>query len=361
MTNAIGATPQPSYLLPPRFIRPDESGYQGADARKIELVPSLAVLESGRIWATWYAGPAPAEDNNNYVVLATSDDRGQTWCERWIVDMHGDGKSRAYDPELWVDPVGRLWSFWNQSVLHEGKIAGVWGAVIQGADGDHPEPQQPRRLTDGVMMCKPTVLADGTWLLPVSIWRTMDFSARVVASADNGESFEVRGACNVPESERVYDEHMIVERGDGSLWMLVRINSGIGESFSRDGGRSWSALQMSSLGHPSSRFFIRRLASGRLLLVKHGKIGETLGRTNLTAFLSDDDGESWLGGLLLDDREEVSYPDGQQAADGVLYIAHDFSRTGAKEIMLSRFTEDDVLAGKIVSPQGQLRRRINSR
>lgn len=120
-------------------------------------------------------------------------------------------------------------------------------------------------------------------------------------------------------------------------------------------------MQKSSLGHPSSRFFIRRLASGERLLVKHGKIGESIGRTNLTAFLSDDDGESWFGGLLLDDREQVFYLDGQQTADGVLYITHDFSRTGAKEILLSRFTEEDVLAGKIVSPQGQLRLRINSR
>ncbi len=353
-------TEQP-FLRPPAFIRPGEAGYQGSETRKIELVSSLAVLNAGRIWATWYAGKEPAEDNNNYVVLASSDDGGDSWQERWIVDVCSPGKARAFDPEVWVDPAGQLWSFWNQSVMHEGKIAGVWASVIQDAAGVAARPLPPRRLTDGVMMCKPTVLTDGTWLLPVSTWRTSDFSARVVASEDHGKSFHIRGACDVPEAERIYDEHMIVERKDGILWMLIRVNSGIGESYSRDGGRSWSKLQICSLGHPSSRFFIRRLASGNLLLVKHGKIGQTITRTNLMAFLSADDGVSWQGGLLLDDREEISYPDGQQAVDGTIYITHDFSRKRAKEILLSRFTEEDVLAGRIVSAPGRLRIGINKR
>ncbi len=351
--------PDTAFLQPPQFIRADETGYPTRSTRKIELVSSLAVLASGRIWATWYAGKTPAEDHNNYVVLATSDDDGESWSERWVIDPDGEGPARAFDPELWVDPRGRLWSFWNQAVLHEGKVAGVWGSIIDDADGDDPRPGEPRRITDGVMMCKPTVLADGTWLLPASTWRTTAHSARVIASRDEGDSFELRGACDVAEEERVFDEHMIVERRDGSLWMLVRIRSGIGESVSTDGGRTWSPLQVSSLGHPSSRFFIRRLASGNLLLVKHGPIGEQTARTDLTAYLSDDDGRTWIGGLLLDDREKISYPDGQQTEDGTIYITYDFSRTEFREILMARFTEDDIRAGQPVSSRARLRLLIN--
>ena len=38
------------------------------------MVPSLAVTPGGRMWATWYAGITPGQDENNYVVLATSGD-----------------------------------------------------------------------------------------------------------------------------------------------------------------------------------------------------------------------------------------------------------------------------------------------
>ena len=69
---------------------------------------------------------------------------------------------------------------------------------------------------------------------------------------------------------------------------------------------------------PHARFFIRRLASGKLLLVKHDPPdGKT--RSHLTAYLSDDDGATWEGGLMIDERPGVSYPDGVQAPDGTLY------------------------------------------
>jgi hypothetical protein len=61
------------------------------------------------------------------------------------------------------------------------------------------------------------------------------------------------------------------------------------------------------------------------------------------AFLSEDDGKNWSGGLLLDERPGVSYPDGQQAADGSIYIIYDFRRTGDQHILMTSFTEDDVI------------------
>ena len=59
----------------------------------------------------------------------------------------------------------------------------------------------------------------------------------------------------------------------------------------------------------------------------------------MTAFLSDDDGISWPYHLLLDGRENVSYPDGTEAQDGRLYLIHDFARSNGGYILLSRITE----------------------
>jgi predicted neuraminidase len=82
-----------------------------------------------------------------------------------------------------------------------------------------------------------------------------------------------------------------------------------------------------------------------LLLVKNGPTDQRIpGRTDLTAFLSDDDGKSWQGGLLLDERGKVSYPDGFQAPDGQIMILYDWNRSTDAEILLAKFREEDVLA-----------------
>ena len=63
-------------------------------------IPSLAIAPNGRLWATWYAGPSPAEDDNNYCVLSTSDDDGRTWREVFVADPDGMGIRRTFDPEV---------------------------------------------------------------------------------------------------------------------------------------------------------------------------------------------------------------------------------------------------------------------
>ncbi|MEA3480000.1 MAG: sialidase family protein [Bacteroidota bacterium] len=324
-------------------------------SRRFQGIPSLAITPEGRLWATWYAGITPGEDQNNYVVVATSGDGGKTWKENLIIDPDPDGPVRAFDPELWLDPEGRLWSFWAQTIGHDGTIAGVWARINNDPDRDGSKWSQPRRLTDGIMMCKPTVLSSGEWILPASTWRDTDNSARVVVSADKGQTFSIRGACNVPREVRNYDEHMIIERKDRSLWMLVRTSYGIGESISKDQGKTWSTLTPSSIQHPSARFFIRRLQSGNLLLVKHGAVNERTGRSHLTAYVSEDDGLTWSGGLLLDERSGVSYPDGQQRTDGTIHIIYDYSRTGDREILMATFTEEDVMAGDPTASSVSLR------
>ncbi|MDR3199285.1 MAG: glycoside hydrolase, partial [Planctomycetaceae bacterium] len=85
----------------------------------------------------------------------------------------------------------------------------------------------------------------------------------------------------------------------------------------------------------------------------------TAERSHLQAFISDDDGKTWKGGLMLDERKGVSYPDGDQTKDGTIFVIYDFDRTGAKEILMARFTEEDVLAGKVVTSNSALRLLVN--
>jgi len=67
-------------------------------------------------------------------------------------------------------------------------------------------------------------------------------------------------------------------------------------------------------------------------------------RSHLMAFISKNDGKSWSRGLLIDQREGVSYPDGQETADGTIHIVYDYNRTTNQNIFITSFTENDILA-----------------
>jgi hypothetical protein len=232
------------------------------------------------------------------------------------------------------------------------------------------------------MMNKPVVDGNGDWLFPATRWdrepslpqqvddEDLDLTAEevarrttpvdagtvpttVYASHDDGQSVERRGGAQVPGTQASPNEHMLAELADGRLWMLVRTDYGVGESFSSDGGRTWTPVRDSGIEHPPSRFFLRRLDSGALLLVTHEQATE---RTGLVARLSTDDGDSWRGGFVIEERESVSYPDGVQAADGRIHIIYDRERHGAREILAATFREADAEAGEAVS--SDVRRRV---
>jgi len=244
-------------------------------------------------------------------------------------------------------------------------------------EADSPTWSEPRRIANGLMLNKPTVLKNGDWLLPVGLWKDsepkldlddVDLSpyteemlvhelgaergSNVFRSTDAGVTFEFLGQAHVPLTR--VDEHMLVERRDGSLWMLVRTTEGIGQSLSTDGGKTWSpgTIYLAGENVANKRFFLRRLQSGALLLVRNN--GPTGARSHLTAFVSDDDGVTWEGGLVIEGREGAAYPDGTQAEDGTIYLIHDFDRAGVGVIYMATFGEDDVRAGKIVTEHARL-------
>ena len=351
------------YLVPAQHIAPPLPR-QSVTNRAFTGISSMAVAPNGRLWATWYAGPTPGEDKNNYVVLSTSGDGGKNWKELLVVDPDGEGPWRSYDPEVWVDPSGRLWLFWAQARNH-GEDAHLWALVAKDAGSGSPQWEAPRMLAPGVMMCKPLVLRNGAWVFPISDWKGRLSQAPDAATAgfwiskDQGGTITRKGGALVPVKDRTFDEHMFIERRDGSLWTLIRTRYGIGESISTDGGASWPEAKPSSIPHPAARFFISPLNSGNILLVKHGPIAEKTGRSHLTAFISKDDGKTWEGGLLIDERSGVSYPDGQQTADGTIYITYDYSRTADRNIFFATFREEDVLTGKDVSGKVRMRQVIS--
>jgi hypothetical protein len=91
---------------------------------------------------------------------------------------------------------------------------------------------------------------------------------------------------------------------------------------------------------------------------RSNETAECTRREKLMAFVSDDDGRTWQGGLILDEREKVTYPDGTQAPDGTIHIVYDYNRTPNGEVLMATFTEADVRAGKPVSDKVRLRGEV---
>jgi len=328
----------------------------------------------GRLWACWVGG---GDSPEAFFVLATSDDNGESWSKpRLVIDTHSDDLPMDRSTlvgNLWTDPLGRLWLIFDQSMgMFDGR-AGVWVTICENPDAETPKWSEPRRIWHGVTLNKPTVLSNGEWMLPISLDQRNGFGpfkdcfreldpyrgANVFVSKDNGATWERRGCVRFPNPD--WHEHMIVEREDGSLWMLARTAKGIMQTESKDLGATWAEPTIpEGIAHPNARFHVRRMSSGRLLLIKHGdQIDSHQGRVQLSAWLSEDDGKSWKGGLILDERRGISYPDGFQAPDGTIYISYDRNRAKDGEILFARFTEDDVLAGKLVSEGSKLKMLIS--
>jgi predicted neuraminidase len=348
--------------LEPPMINTSPGPEYDAEKRPGNMVIGMDRTPKGRIWAAWVGnGDSP----NGFFMLATSDDDGKTWSKpRLVIDpqdgeLHGVRyERRALVGNLWTDPLGRLWCFFDQSLGYFDGRCGDWYIRCDNPDSDAPTWTAPVRFADGCTLNKPTVLSNGDWLLPVSLWtrdriggpgvdkeahKDLDpiRMANVFASTDQGKTWTRRGGVSFPRTD--FDEHMIVERKDGSLWMLARTLDGISETTSTDQGHTWAEPKPSAtLQNCSSRFFIRRLASGKLILVKNGPINVRLpSRTNLKAYLSADDGLTWGKGLLIDDRASVSYPDGFQAPNGDIHLLYDWNRHTDAEILHVKFTEAD--------------------
>ncbi len=186
-SSEISAQNNQAFLKPPEIIAlPKKADYYSAKKRRFTGIPSLAISDGGRMWAVWYAGITPDEDRNNYVVVSSSADGGHTWKELLIIDPDGSGPVRAFAPQAWIDPQGKLWIFWAQTIGHEGTTAGVWSITTNNPNIESPTWSNPRRLTNGIMMGKPTVLSSGEWILPASTWKLTDNSAKVIVSEDKG-------------------------------------------------------------------------------------------------------------------------------------------------------------------------------
>ncbi len=337
-------------LIPPEFVT-EKDGRFNVEERLWQSAPSAAMTKNGRIFCVYSAdNHAPDEMPTNYTVCAYSDDNGEGFNLSFYA--YHNYEVRMSETLLFMASDGVLYHFWTQSYKYFDGRGGIWCVKCENPDADKPVFSEPVRICDGFMADNPVVLKSGRMLFPASVWTHIEpeihyfpeyEKASVWKSDDNGKTLSYLGGVVTPVPD--FTENTVFEKADGTLVMLFRTEEyagGINISESKDGGKTWSDAKPFVLPGPSSRFMVSRFPSGALLIVTHYNFR---GRNNLTALLSDDDGETWTCPLLIDERNDVSYPSGNISPDGRVTLAYDRERIDAREILLASFTEEDMRNG----------------
>lgn len=341
------------------LYQPKSSKYSEA-IRIYQGCPTIAVTKGGRIYLGWYSGGIGEPHMDNYNLVVYSDDQGITWSEPLLVIPSSYEKQiHALDIQLFIDPQGVLHVLWVQNntrpapeelprvrkgqplVSVDGYLFddfghSEWEVVCREPDAKQPEFGKPRYLYQGFLRCKPTFLENGDWLCFAYDQLTDRYGYSI--SQDQGQTFaHYYGA---EKLDTYFDECMAYQMEDGRVRMFARSGLGVlAECVSGDNGRTWGPAVKSNIVAADTRFYVRRLSSGRILLIinEHPEV-----RCNLTLCLSEDDGRTWKYKKCIDTREQISYPDAEEY-HGRIYLTYDRGRITHREILFASFTEQDIM------------------
>ncbi len=276
-------------------------------------------------FTAWYTG-AETEQAGNFIVIAEKIDN--TWHRKFVV-RNTNENYRVFDPVLWKGDDNVLRLFWANSYEWYDGVGGVWFCEFNKGKWSHIQPganpvfEKGKKIDSSKLKFKSENYPE--------FWKSNSLkeSCRYFTSIRT-----------IPDSLRTHDEHMIIQLQDSSYYCLVRAKTGILKLNSKN-GIHWTKPILIDLESTSSKFFIRRLQSGNILLI----MNNSKKREKLTAFISDDECKSWKYSLIIDERLGVSYPDAVETSNGEIVVVYDRNRTIDKEILIARFYEEDILRG----------------
>jgi len=213
-----------------------------------------------------------------------------------------------------------------------------WGMVRTSRDSGRTW-SDARRLPEGILgpiKNKPVRLSDGA-LVAGSSTESTDRPSRwrvhFERTTDGGLTWTTSfpGAGEGPAIDAI--QPSILVHTDGTLQAVGRTRSQrIFETWSADGGRTWSPLALTPLPNPNAGIDAVTLRDGRHLIVYNHT---TQGRSPLNVAVSRD-GKSWTPALVLErEAGEYSYPAViQSAADGMVHITYTWKRQRIKHVVL---------------------------
>jgi predicted neuraminidase len=203
----------------------------------------------------------------------------------------------------------------------------TWSAATRLPDGIlGPIRAKPIELAKGTMLAGSSTEDDG-WIVHMERYNG-DWSLPSLAAAASW----VKSAPLNTKKEFGAIQPTILVHTPATLQILCRTREKvIAESWSQDGGRTWSALKATALPNPSAGIDAVRLKDGRFLLVYNPTV---TGRAKLDLAISPD-GKTWTRALVLEDSAgEYSYPAMIQTRDGKIHVTYTWKRERIKHVVV---------------------------
>lgn len=295
---------------------------------------TIAETPAGLI-ASWFGGTYERHPDVGIWVSHHSK-TGWTTPVEVATGVQPDGKRLpCWNPVLFQIPNGELLLFYKV-----GPSPSTWWGMLKRSKDNGNTWSEAERLPDGILgpiKNKPVLLPSGVLLCPTS---SEDHNWRVhfELTRDWGKTWEKTAPINDGVTNGAIQPSVLFHK-NGELQILCRSQKlgFIQEAWSKDGGKTWSALQKTSLPNPNSGTDAVTLKDGRQVLVYNptspvnGKSGP---RTPLDVAISND-GKTWKTLAVLENEPgEYSYPAVIQTADGLVHITYTWKRQRVRHVVV---------------------------
>jgi predicted neuraminidase len=308
--------------------------------------------------AAWFGGTA---EKHRDVGIWVS----RHWNSRWSPPvevangLQVDGRRfPTWNPVLFAVPDGPLVLFYKV-----GPSPSEWWGMVTASDaveaGLQPRMtwREPRRLPGGILgpiRAKP-VLLEGTTLLAGSStenagWRVHMESLRTTSSerrTTNGErrttsaewlarATDARAWTKTPPLNTPNEfgaiQPTILVHSPKRLQVLCRTEQGvIAESWSDDGGATWSAMKATSLPNPSAGIDVVKLTSGFFVLAYN----PSAENRHVIALSTSRDAVTWSAPVTIEEGPgEYSYPAIIQTSDGLVHLTYTWRRERIRHVVV---------------------------
>ena len=314
--------------------------YEIEDALTPECHASTVEVSNGVVIASWFGG---TKEKNKDVGIWVSRKTNGSWSTPTEVvnGVQEDGSRHpCWNPVLFKPKGQPLYLFYKV-----GPSPQEWWGLYMTSNDDGKSWSKPVRLPDGILgpiKNQPIQLADGTILSPSSNETTSgEWTIHLEYGDNTAQSWTKSQPLNDP-NEYGAIQPVVLNYGEGKLQLLSRTkNDVISENWSDDFGKTWSAMESTSLPNPNSGIDGVSLKDGRQFLV-YNPTGKNWGdRVPLSIGLSSN-GKNWDRVLDLEplrettdkEGEEYSYPTVIQAEDGKIHIVYTWNRKTVKYVVL---------------------------
>jgi predicted neuraminidase len=294
---------------------------------------STIVETRGGLVAAWFGG---TREGANDVGIWTSRRVGGKWSPPVEVatGVQQDGtRLPTWNPVLFELRTGELTLFYKV-----GPNPRAWWGMVRTSSDEGRTWSAARRLPDGILgpiKNKPVRLPDGTVIAPSStetpdtpsVWRVHFERTR-----DAGASWNVSRPPAGEGSPIDAIQPSILMHAGGRLQAVGRTRAGrVFETWSQDGGETWTPMTLTDLPNPSAGTDAVTLKDGRHLLVYNHT---PKGRTPLNIAISRD-GKKWdVAHVLESEPGEYSYPAVIQTTDGLVHVTYTWRRERIKHVVI---------------------------